>query len=202
MNAQPPEIVLLVEEPSMAALLEVVLPTLVPSAVAFRVIPHQGKNDLDRSFPRKLKAWGNPNARFIVLRDNDGVDCRKLKKELANLCPRHARQSVKIRLVMQMLESWILGDLLALGRAFNKPQLADRQDSRKFRNPDDLANASEEVVRLVPEYQKVSGAREVAKYMTPADNRSTSFRAFRSGLAALVKDIISQTSCRTDAGDE
>ena len=38
----------------------------------FICVPHEGKQDLEKSIPRKLRAWREPSAHFIVVRDNDG----------------------------------------------------------------------------------------------------------------------------------
>lgn len=47
------------------------------------IIHHQGKSDLERSYPRKMKEWREKDVRFIILRDNDGSDCLVLKKGLS-----------------------------------------------------------------------------------------------------------------------
>ncbi|NUO16651.1 MAG: DUF4276 family protein, partial [Planctomycetaceae bacterium] len=130
----------------------------------------------------------NPRARFVVLRDNDGAPCSELKKRLSEKCPSNRRSLIKIRLVMQMLEAWLLGDPLAVEKAYGvKRQILNR---RKFRDPDALANASEELKKLVPGYQKVSGAREIAKHMKIQQNKSRSFKVFWEGLEALVATIV------------
>ena len=68
-------IVFLLEERSMKTLLEGLLPRLMPDK-SFICIPHEGKQDLEKSIPRKLRAWHEPGARFVVVRDNDGGDCQ------------------------------------------------------------------------------------------------------------------------------
>lgn len=52
-------LVFLVEEPSMADLLNVLLHRLFPG-LEFRCIEHEGKQDLEKSVPRKLRAWRKP----------------------------------------------------------------------------------------------------------------------------------------------
>jgi len=66
-------VVFLLEERSMKILLEELLPRLVPG-MPFICIPHEGKQDLEKSISRKLRAWREPGARFVVVRDNDGGD--------------------------------------------------------------------------------------------------------------------------------
>ena len=69
------KLVFLVEEPSMADLLDGLLPRLFP-ALRFQCVPHDGKQDLEKSIPRKLRAWREPGVRFVVTRDQDSADCR------------------------------------------------------------------------------------------------------------------------------
>jgi hypothetical protein len=97
-------LVFLLEEPSMRALLEGVLPRLFPDLV-FLLIPHEGWSDLEKSLPRKLRAWNFPGDRFVVLRDNDGSDGRALKARLSKLCAEEAgRPDTLVRIACQELE--------------------------------------------------------------------------------------------------
>lgn len=49
----------MLEEASMRDLLVRLLPRLYPNMV-FEFLVHEGKSDLDRSIPRKLRAWREP----------------------------------------------------------------------------------------------------------------------------------------------
>ena len=69
----------------MADLLEHLLPRLFPE-IQFQCIPHEGKRDLAKSVPRKLRAWREPGVRFVVMRDQNGADCRQVKAQLVELC--------------------------------------------------------------------------------------------------------------------
>lgn len=55
------ELVFLVEEPSIKGLglLKVLLPKILPEEVSFKIIKHEGKTDLKRSIPRKMRAYQN-----------------------------------------------------------------------------------------------------------------------------------------------
>ena len=57
-------VVFLLEEYSMKILLEALIPRLVPS-LPFLCVPHEGKQDLEKSIPRKLRAWREPGVRFV-----------------------------------------------------------------------------------------------------------------------------------------
>lgn len=78
-------LVFLVEERSMKTLLDNLLPRLI-HGIDFLCIPHEGKQDLETSIPRKLRAWREPGVQFIIVRDNDGGDCHAVKKRLSQLC--------------------------------------------------------------------------------------------------------------------
>lgn len=176
------ELVFLVEEPSIKELLNGILPKVLPKEVSFKIIKHEGKTDLQKSIPRKLRAYQKPGVEFVVLIDQDSNDCRQLKLHLFELCEQGRRTDALIRIVCHELESWFLGDLRAVEEAFGMSGLARRQQETKFRDPDRLANPSEILKSLVPGYQKVSGARSISKYMNPDVNNSTSFAVFLDGL--------------------
>ena len=111
------KLVFLVEESSMADLLDDLLPRLLP-ALRFQCIPHDGKQELERSIPRKLRAWREPGVRFVVARDQDSGDCRQIKARLAELCRNAGRTDALVRVVCRELEAWYIGDPEALARAF------------------------------------------------------------------------------------
>ena len=70
----------------MKVLLEVLLPKLLPAKVESLIIPHNGKSDLKRSIPVKLRGWQSPRDKFIIVHDQDSNDCMKLKADLKLLC--------------------------------------------------------------------------------------------------------------------
>ncbi len=81
-------LVFLLEDQSMKELLEGLLPRILPQhpQMEFLLIPHRGKADLDKSIPRKLRAWGEPRPHFVILRDQDSADCVALKQRLLSMC--------------------------------------------------------------------------------------------------------------------
>jgi hypothetical protein len=182
-------IIFLLEEPSMRVLLDDWLPRLFRGWVDgqhFQCVPHEGKTDLDRSIRRKLAAWRIPGDRFVIVRDNDGANCVDLKARLRALCTDGGRPQTLIRLVCQELESWYLGDLAALAAAFGQPNANTAAHRRRFANPDDVQKPSEEVKRLVPTFQKNSGARAMARHPSAENNSSLSLRAFVAGVRRMA----------------
>jgi hypothetical protein len=181
-------IVFLLEERSMRELLEGMLPRLFPD-LQFKCISHEGKQDLEKSVPRKLKAWTEPGARFIIVRDNDGGDCHGQKRRLAGLCEGCGRDTVLVRIACQELEAWYLGDPEALATAYGDARLAKIGAKARFRDPDEVTNPSRALADLVPEFQKLSGARRLAQHLTPTRNSSRSFQVFIEGVKRLAADL-------------
>jgi hypothetical protein len=181
------EIVFLVEEPSMKVLLDNFLPKVLPDGVTFLTIKHEGKNDLEKSIPRKLKAIRKPNVQFVVLRDQDAADCKEVKEKLQKLCVQGERPDTLVRIVCHELESWFLGNLCAVEQAFGIRGLSDRQNEKKFREPDNLASPSQVLKEIIPNYQKVGGARTISRFMNLDMNTSTSFNNFLRGIQKIVQ---------------
>jgi len=181
-------LVFLLEEESMKALLDILLPKVLPESVAFQCIPHEGKQDLEKSIPRKLKAWKTPDTYFVIVRDKDNANCLDVKQRLVTLCSEAGRSDSLVRIACHELESWFLGDLAAVGQAFNLPKLMKMQNRKKYKKPDNLANASQELEKLVKSYRKVSGAKKIAHYLTIENNHSQSFLCFISGVQSLISN--------------
>jgi len=180
------KLVFLVEEPSMADLLERLLPRLFPE-LSFQCIPHEGKRDLAKSIPRKLRAWREPDVRFVVMRDQNGEDCHQVKSRLVALCRNAGRSDVLVRVVCRELEAWYLGEPEALARAFPSAGARTERELRKrrFRDPDAVVKPSAAVASLAPEFQKRRGAQSIAAFMSQR-NRSRSFQVFIEGLEKVV----------------
>jgi hypothetical protein len=171
------ELVFLLEEESAKAMIEGLVPRLVPADILVRCVPFEGKQDLQKQLARRIRGYQNPDARFVVLQDQDSHDCKVLKEHLVALCQQSGRAGVLVRIACRELESFYLADLAAVEKGLDLPGLARRQASRKFRTPDALGNAAEELIRLTGgRYQKVSGSRAIGKHLDPANERSTSFK--------------------------
>jgi len=177
-------LIFLVEERSMATLLDGLLPRYFPD-LAFQCVPHEGKSDLERSLPRKLRGWREEGARFVVLRDSDGGDCRLLKARLAEVCRNAGRDDSLVRIVCQELEAWYLGDPEALAIAFDAPKLRALVKKPSLRNPDGKAKPSEILAQHHPTFQKIDGARALAPHLSYQRSNSASFRALIDGIARI-----------------
>ena len=181
-------VVFLLEEASMRDLLYGLLPRLYPD-LTFQCLVHEGKSDLEKSIPRKLRAWREPGVRFVVLRDNDGDDCMHLKQKLVRICQESGRADTLVRIVCQELEAWYLGEPAALADAFEIEKLREIGRKARFRDPDAVQQPSQALRRLVPGFRKVNGARTMASYLSRARNRSRSFQVLLSGLDRVYAEI-------------
>lgn len=185
-------IIFLLEEPSMKGLIEHLLPRMFPGWMTgqqFLCVSHEGKSDLDRSIPRKLANWHFPNDRFVIVRDNDNANGPQLKAKFVAVCAANGKPNSLVRLVCQELEAWYLGDLAALGRAFDDPKIDSPANRKKFIDPDSWQKPSVEVKRLAPSFQKGSGARIMGDALDVHNNRSNSFRVFINGITNLASQM-------------
>ena len=173
-------LIFLLEEYSIRVLLEGLLPRLFPG-LPFLCVHHEGKQDLEKSIPRKLRAWREPGARFCVIRDNDGADCRTLKQSLVTMCAQAGRPDTLVRIACQELEAWYFGAPDSLAEAFGCEELRGIAAKARFRDSDSIVQPATVLADLVPEFQKVSGARTLAR-MLPRENGSRSFQVLMEGL--------------------
>jgi len=178
-------LVLLLEEYSMKVLLDSLLPRLFPD-LGFLCVPHEGKNDLEKSIPRKLQAWREPGVRFVVVRDSDGADCRALKAMLVKLCQDGGRHDTVVRIPCEELEAWYIGDPESMAEAFDEPSLRMISNKARFRDPDSVSQPARALAELAPVFQKVSGARVMGPRLTPERNTSRSFQAFIDAIALIA----------------
>ena len=192
--AAPINLVFMLEEESAKHLLKELLPRILSEfqsetqTVTYQLIPHQGKGDLQKSIPIKLRAWLTPNTFFIILHDQDSHDCRKLKQKLKQLCVQNNKHEPLIRIVCQELEAWYFGDLDAVEKAFPSFRASKYKNKRRFKNPDAINKPSEELKWIVRDFSKRIAAREVPRHMNIDKNTSTSFNHLIGGLQNLVKE--------------
>ncbi|WP_289021050.1 DUF4276 family protein [Desulfobacter postgatei] len=179
--------VFFLEEPSAKEMLQGVLPRILPAGISIRFVIFQGKQDLEKNLNIKLRAWKLPNCSFVVMRDQDSGDCKKIKENLANICEQAGKKGVLIRIACHELESFYLGDLTAVEKGLDLKGLERKKKQRKFRNPDLLTNPSEEMFKLTNNiYDKVSGSRAIAPYLALESNTSKSFNTLISGIKKLI----------------
>ncbi|MFA7480196.1 MAG: hypothetical protein WC314_06790 [Vulcanimicrobiota bacterium] len=84
------------------------------------------------------------------------------------------------------MEAWYLGDFHALSQAYQDAKLLKHAGKKKFRQPDKLASPSKELAKLVPSFQKISGARKMGACLSQDGNTSRSYQVFLEGVQRLL----------------
>ncbi|MBL8920782.1 MAG: DUF4276 family protein [Myxococcaceae bacterium] len=200
------QVEVLVEEPSMAAALTVILPGLLGSTT-WAVHEHTSKQDLLKKLPNRLRGysrWLPATSRIVVIVDRDDDSCADLKEELEQIAltaglktkssPGRDGYTVVNRIAVEELEAWFFGDWSAVCTAY--PRVDPHVPAQRgFRDPDGILGGTWEAFERVLQragyfstgLRKVEAARAVAEHMKPARNVSPSFRALRTVLESFAQ---------------
>jgi len=187
------ELVFLVEGEAERCFLDAFLPRVLPDGVGHRVIPFQGKQDMEKRMAMRIRGYLNPQARFIVMRDQDShADCVALKRSLQERCVGTRREAhCLVRIACKELETFYLADLAAVSQALDMPGLDRHQQQRKYRDPDHLGSPSRELRALTQNrYEKRDGSTRIGRYLAPDNARSPSFRHFVAGIRRLSAELL------------
>ena len=185
---------ILTEEESLRTALDVILPKLIdPSRVSYQVIAHDGKQDLETAIRRTVPSLSRiPGARIIVTRDQDAEDCLLVKKHLQELVMANCNAPYKIRVLCHELENWFLGDFEAISAAFPRFRPDQVRQKAKYRNVDNLANAPQELLKIIPELagraylSKINTASMISPHLNTERNTSLSFQNFVRAVEELT----------------
>lgn len=181
----------LLEEPSMMYFLEVLLPIILPKGfelgINCHLRPHEGKSDLKKSIPKKIRTFSRyfMPAKIIIVHDQDSNDCKALKNDILELCKANGEIDVLIRIPCRELENWYLGDMNALEKIYPDFNAKKYKNRAKFRNPDNCFG-SFEIERIIPDFQKKYAAKNIPKHFDISNNSSESFNQFISGLSKFL----------------
>ena len=187
------ELVFLVEGEAERCLLDALLPRVLPEGVGHRVVPFQGKQDMEKRMALRIRGYLNPQARFIILRDQDShADCIALKRALQDRCVGTRREAhCLVRIACTELESFYLADLAAVSKALDLPGLDRLQGQRKFRDPDRLGSPSMELKALTKNrYEKREGSARIGQHLALDNTRSPSFRHLVAGIRRLGAELL------------
>jgi hypothetical protein len=156
------------------------------------------------NFPSKLRAYGEAmgdNEVVVLLVDlDDRDDCIAFKQELIsvlNTCKR--KPNLLVRIAIEELESWFLGDPKAINKAFP----GNNQAALAKYVPDSICNTWEVLADVVHDgginelhnlgkrsrrilEEKRLWAAKIAPHMDIDNNNSPSFRCFRDGIKKLA----------------
>lgn len=167
----------------MKYFLDGILPRILPEGISYITIPHEGKSDLQKSIPKKLKGWTAKDVKFVIVQDQDSNDCRELKQKILNICQKTDRE-VLVRIACHELEAWYFGDLDAVSKAYNVDLKAVKR-KKIYRIPDNIVSPKNELKKFLPEHQQISGAKKIAEYIDVDNNMSVSFQMFVEGVCKL-----------------
>ena len=195
----------LLEERSAEVALKAILPKIVSSDVSRRFHVFQGKHNLLKQLPRRLKSYRLKipgDWRIVVLIDEDRENCHLLKSKLEQIARdegfvtksgvvKNLDFQIVNRLAIEELEAWFFGDPKAVRKAY--PNVSRTFHNRaNFRNPDAIAGGTHEALgRVLKRYYpkwlpKTVIAQNIASHMIPDQNTSKSFQVFLEGLKACV----------------
>ena len=195
----------LVEEPSAARALGILLPRMVPEA-GFEIREFSGKAALLKALPVRLAGYAArlkwEQLKVAVLVDRDDDDCLVLKQQLQDFAANAGLTTRAIdsdnfqvlnRIVVEELEAWLLGDAEALNRAYPRVPISLANQAR-YRDPDAIRGGTWEALEAVlvkhgyhrSGLRKMQAATDIAQHMNVESNRSKSFQVFRDGVRSLV----------------
>ena len=197
---------LLVEEPSMEAFLENILPRVIGRRPTFNIHAHQGKPDLLKKLRSQLRAYANwlpPDWRIVVLVDCDARDCITLKETLereahdAGLTTRTAAIDtcwrVVNRIAVEELEAWFFGHWEGVRAAYPRVS-ASIPNQASYRHCDRIAGGTWEALErilnragyFIGGLRKVEAALKISEHFDHKTCASPSFIAFRDALTEAV----------------
>lgn len=179
----------------MQSFLQSILPRILPPTYRLGencfIRTHEGKADLQKSIPRKVRAYRNypQPVRLLIIQDQDSNDCRKLKAQLNKLVRQETVElPLLVRIACRELENWYLGDLPAVEQLYPASKASVLQNKARYHSPDNL-HGSVEIARLTKRlhknakrFSKSDCARRIGRHMDLHNNRSASFRCFVSGI--------------------
>jgi len=193
----------------METVLENLIPKIIGCSVSYRVNVFQGKRDLIRKLPDRLrgyKKWPPNDWKIVVLIDKDSDDCLKLKHNLEKMAksagfPTKTKPSpngffnVINRIAVEELEAWFFGDWKAVCEAYPRvPKNLRRK--RGFADPDSISGGTWEKLEKILQdagyfkggLSKTIAAGEISRFMLPERNDSRSFQVFCNGLLETIKN--------------
>jgi hypothetical protein len=196
-----------VEEPSMEAALDGLLPRIIRDRVTWKIINYKSKQRLLKNLPDRLRGYQarlrNERLKICVLIDQGETDCQTLKitfEDMAINAGLGTKSSpmadgvfhVINRIVVCELEVWYFGDIRALRSIY--PRLpASLANKRKYRDPDQIRHTWETLLRELTKasyqgygFSKIALAREMGSIIERGRNIAKSFNAFVQGVESII----------------
>ena len=200
---------ILVEEPSMEAVLREILPKLLNNETTYTIHVHQGKPDLLGKLGGRLRGyskWITETIRLVVIVDRDDENCHCLKQNLereaisAGLRTRTTSGmkpwQIVNRIVIEELEAWFFSEWSAVRKAYPRAS-ANIPGQALYRASDAIVGgtwqAMERVLKSAGYFsgglRKLEIARAVGRHFDPAASVSPSFNVFRNAILEASQNI-------------
>lgn len=186
------EFICFLEEESAEEMLRVIIPRLTGISKENIVsVTFEGKRDLRKQLGRVMANYPNYNCVFLVMCDWDDGDCKKLKKELLDRISEHKTKLTKVRIACRELESFYLGDLQAVEKGLDVPNLSKMQNKKPYKMPDNRAEPDKLLEDITNnKYNKTAGSASIAPHLNlDGDNRSKSFNALLQAIKELSRKM-------------
>lgn len=181
------------EEFSIKNVFETILPKILPEGVAYRIYSHQGKGDLEKALTKTIPSISKiPDSKILILWDQDNEDCIALKKKIQEALKGSCSCDFYIRIVCRELESWFLGDLSAVEKAFPRFKAEQYEHKVDLRNVDLMVSPSNYLRSIIPDYSsskilpKLEVSGKIAPFMNIEKNTSTSFNHTIQSIKKLI----------------
>lgn len=177
----------LLEERSMLCFLENLLPRILPPHFSLHhnvfLRPHNGKQDLFKSIPRKLSAaqYVNERTAFVVLHDQDSNNCIELKQSILALFNNYAYPHL-VRIPCRELENWYLGSPETLDLYFQKAIFTPLSKKKQLRDPDKHTGSQFIEGVVGAPLAKTEMASFMGTHLDLDRTRSKSFEVFIQGI--------------------
>jgi hypothetical protein len=170
------------EEASIKSVFDIILPKILPEKVFFSIYKHQGKYDLEQAITRTIPSISKiPGSKILIVRDQDNENCETTKKHLVDLLNDCCHCKYFVRIVCRELESWFLGDLAAIEKAYKRFKATKYLNNAKLRNVDRMVTPHKYLLEIIPEFSeketlpKIETALKIAPFMNLKNNKSKSF---------------------------
>ncbi|HRB70901.1 MAG TPA: hypothetical protein PK776_03545 [Flavobacterium sp.] len=181
------------EEPSLKIVLDTILPKILPDNVYFQIYSHQGKQDLEKALISTLPTISKIHgSKILVTRDQDSSDCKELKQNLLQIIGLNCHCDFLVRIVCRELESWYLGDMQAIEKAYPRFKSEQYRNKAEYRNVDKLQSPNRELLKIIPEYSNRDylPKLETAEYISPFLNlKANNSESFNQTINAILKLI-------------
>jgi len=193
------------EEESARIVLYNILPLILPTDVCFEVYSFNGRGDLLKKLPSRLRAYRHDplkSNKVVILMDRDSHNCRDVKSQLELIVEQSGLTSKRVnsdefqvvtRVVIEELEAWFFGDIAALNQGYPSIPITLAQ-KRGMQVADEISDPAGRLLRLLKkEYSditklpKLEVAQKVSSCMNPHMNTSQSFNAFIDGVMACCE---------------